>query len=180
MIDFESALQIAKGYIGNECDLVDSATCEKSYGWYFYAQSKKFLKSGLDSDLLCGSAGFLVEREAGRIVAFGSAYSANTWLANYEKGFKYECYDLMINAIYDEATTLQALFKLDMQYVIPEWMHGTEWRVPRRYSMKELAQQISELPCRFEGQSFCYRVEVFDWMNETKCCEYSLIEHVTC
>jgi hypothetical protein len=46
------------------------------------------LRSGLDSDLLVGSAGFLVEREAGRIVVFGSAYSTDIWLANDEKGFK--------------------------------------------------------------------------------------------
>jgi hypothetical protein len=37
-----------------------------------------------------GSGGFIVERENGRVFEFGSAYPLEMWIANYEKGFKYD------------------------------------------------------------------------------------------
>jgi hypothetical protein len=178
MINFERAKEIAKERIGPECDLVEQATIEKSYGWYFNGQSKKFLATGSIDDMLVGSGGFLVERENGRVVEFGSAYPRETWLENYEKGFKYDAYDLEILEIHDFQTALEMLLKLDMQYVIPEWQYGVEWCIPKHYTSKDLTPMLAELPCRFSGQRFWHRVEIFDRINQTQCFTYVLTEHV--
>jgi hypothetical protein len=178
MINFEQARGIAKEHIGPECDVVEQATIEKPYGWYFHGQSKKFLATGNIDDMLVGSGGFLVERENGRIVEFGSAYPSETWLANYEKGFKYDAYDLEILQINDLPETLKALSMLDMQCVIPEWQYGVEWRIPKTYTVKDLERLLANSPCIFKGQAFWHRVEIFDQINQTQCFTYALTEHV--
>jgi hypothetical protein len=178
MIDFDQAKGIAKARIGPECDFVEQATIEKPYGWYFYGQSKKYIATGNMDDMLFGCGGFLVERENGRILDFGSAYSRDIWLANYEKGFKYHAYDLEILQINDLPETLKTLSMLDMQYVIPEWDYGVEWHIPKTYTVKELERLLSTPPCIFKGQTFWHRVEIFDRINQIECFTYALTEYV--
>jgi hypothetical protein len=177
MVDFEEAKEIAKKHIGDECGLIEKYTIEKHYGWYLSAQSKRFIETGNFLDMTIGSGGFLVERENGRVIEFGSAYSPETWLENYEKGFKYNAYDLTILQVKNLSATIEALLELDMQYVIPELENGVEWRIPKYYTFKELKQLLSNLPYTFKGQSFWHRVDIFDHINETKCCNYSLSEY---
>ena len=45
MISFEEAKNIALAKIGPDCGLVESATIEKPYGWYFCFQSRASLKA---------------------------------------------------------------------------------------------------------------------------------------
>jgi hypothetical protein len=46
MINFEEAKKIAKKHITDECGLIEKYTIEKPYGWYFSAQSKRFIETG--------------------------------------------------------------------------------------------------------------------------------------
>jgi Immunity protein 35 len=126
MIDFEEANKIAKKHISDECGLIEKYTIKKPYSWYFSVQSKKFIETGNFLDMTIGSGGFLVERESGHVLEFGSAYPPETWLENYEKGFKYNTYNLTILQVKNLSTTIEALLKLDIQYVIPELENGVE------------------------------------------------------
>ena len=177
MIDYAQAEKIAIEYIGADCGLVETATLEKPYGWYFCGQSKTYLQTGDVSDMLFGSGGFVVEREEGRIFGFGSLYPLETWFANYEKGFKYDSYDLMIVSVADVKTTVRLLHKLDMNFVVPEIAHGVEWKIPRSYGKIQIQSQLRRLPCIFRNQRFWHRVEVFDDLNASKCCSFELHEH---
>jgi len=177
MICFEEAKRIALAYIGPDCALVDAATMEKPYGWYFLGQSRAFLETGDSSKMLLGSGGFIVEREAGRVFEFGSAYPRERWIANYERGFKYECYDLTIIAVSDLERAIGLLQRLDMVYVIPEEENGTVWRIPRRYTQEQVRERLGRLPCTFAEQAFWHRVDVFDEIDASGCLKYELREH---
>lgn len=177
MITFEEARRIALDKIGPNCALVESATIEKPYGWYFLGQSRAFLETGDHMHMLLGSGGFIVERADGRVFEFGSAYPTERWIANYERGFKYHRYDLTVSAVSDPEAAVGLLARLDMTYVIPEPDGGTVWVIPRRYTREQLQRKLERLPCTFAGQAFWHRVEVFDEIDASGCCTYELREH---
>jgi hypothetical protein len=178
VITFEEAKRIAIEKIGTDCALVESATVEKPYGWYFFGQSRTYLETGDFKQMLVGSGGFIVERADGRVFEFGSAYSTEQWIANYERGFKYHSYDLTISAVFEPDTAVRLLERLDMTYVIPENDDGTVWVIPRRFTREQLRQQLGLLPCAFAGQRFWHRVDVFDEIDASRCCKYKLSEHI--
>lgn len=175
MIDFETAKQIAIKHIGSDCGLIEEAIIEKPYGWYFCYQSKAYLETGDSSHIILGNRAFFVEREGGRILILGFLdYRTETWFANYEKGFKYELYDLTVLNVRDRETTVQLLHRLNMQYVVPEWAYGTEWRIPKQYTVGEIKHLLKKLPYTFTGLTFQLREEIFYQIDETQCCEYVL------
>ncbi len=177
MIDYAQAKKIAIEYVGADCGIVETATLERPYGWYFCGQSKAYLQTGDEREMLFGSGGFVVEREEGRVFEFGSLYPPETWLANYEKGFKYSYYDLIIVAIADVKTTVRLLHQLSMNFVVPEIAHGVEWKIPQSYGKIRLYLQLRRLPCVFRNQVFWHRVNVFDELNASECCDFELREH---
>jgi hypothetical protein len=176
-ISFEEARLIALSRIGSECALIETETLEKPYGWYFMYQSREYLETGNHEKMLVGSGGFIVEREDGRVFEFGSAFPIETWLANYEKGFKYDFYDLTILSVADPAATVDSLARLSMQYVVPEFERGTLWKIPREFTRKQLVDRLSRLPCVFQNQAFWHRVEELEQMKRSGCCKYELRGH---
>jgi hypothetical protein len=63
-----------------EVALIDSATMEKSYGWIFFFESKRYLESGIFSDRLAGNAPIVVAKADGRIHTTGTAYPLRHYL----------------------------------------------------------------------------------------------------
>ncbi len=177
MIDFEQARRIAIAHIGPECGLIEEETFEKPYGWYFHDQSKAYLETGNEEHLLVGSGGFLVERENGRVVQFGSGRPAEQWLAYYEKGFKYKSYDLAIVSVRNLVRTIYFLTRLRMTYVVPELAHGTVWKIPKEFNALQLGAAIARPPHTFRGHSFVFNEDVFAEMDAVRCCVYRLSEH---
>jgi hypothetical protein len=177
-ISFEEAKRIALAKIGPDCALIETETVEKPYGWYFMGQSRAYLETGNVLMAVFGSAGFIVERSGGRVFEFGSAYPAEQWIANYERGFKYDRYDLCVVAVTSLPRTIELLDFLDMHYVVPEEEYGTVWRIPCRYTSTQLGAALGRLPCTFTDQPFWHRVDVFDEIDASGCCKYELREHV--
>lgn len=180
MISFEQARQIALDKIGPDCGLINEATGEKPYGWYFCYQSKAYQESGRMEDMLIGHGGFLVEKMDGRVVEFGSVYPLGRYFELYEAGFKYRAYDLTISRIYDLNQTLDFLQRLPLGYVIPEVEHGVTWRIPRMYTRKQFKKMLARLPCIFTECHFYFdygAYEVFQKMTKSCCCEFQLTEH---
>lgn len=177
MISFEDAKRIAIAKIGPDCALVESETIEKPYGWCFFGQTRTFLETGDIGTMLIGTGGFIVERKDGRVFEFGSAYPRETWIANYERGFKFDRYDLIISSVSAIETTMRLLARLDMQYVVPEEDNGTVWVIPRRYTRNELRTLLTQLPCTFANQVFWHMVDVFKEVDASQCCIYELKEH---
>lgn len=178
MISYEDAKRIALAKVGPDCALIESATIEKPYGWYFLGQSRAYLETGDMAHMLVGSGGFVVERANGRVFEFGSAYPLEQWIANYERGFKYDRYDLHIVAVSSMSVSIDLLLRLDMRFVVPENVNGAVWRIPRSYTREQLRTALSQLPCTFADQAFWDRVHVFDKIDVSGCCEYEIREHV--
>ena len=124
MLSFDEAKQIALERIGPECVLLESATLEKPYGWYFGAASRAFIETADPKQMALGSGGFIVEKTDGRVFEFGSAFPLEKWIANYEKGFKNTRYDLTILAVSDLNAATGLLHELYMHYVVPG---GSVW-----------------------------------------------------
>jgi hypothetical protein len=177
MITFEEAKQIALDKIGPECALVDGATLEKPYGWYFCYQSKAYVQSGDFRDMLVGSGGLIVEREDGYVFEFGSAYPLERNLAAYEAGFKFDSYDLTILSISNHRQTVDLLLRLDMTYLVPEEEFGAVWRIPKKYTQDQLKSALTSLPHTFFNQGFHFRFEEFLAIDRADCCEYQLHGH---
>ena len=71
----------------NEPDfaIIDEATIEKSWGWVFFYQSKRFLETRSPSDALAGNAPLLMNRTTGEIVVTGTAESVDSYVERYEE-----------------------------------------------------------------------------------------------
>src|SRR5260221_7754332 len=162
-ITSEEARLIALSRIGLDLVLNETETLERPYGWYFAVGARQLPGAGDDHEIgVGGSCGFVVEREDGRVFEFGSAFAPEKWLENYVKGFKYERYDLTIHSVADIETTVDCLARLSMTYVVPEYEHGTLWKIPREFTRQQIEARLNQLPCRFRNQAFWHRVEVLD------------------
>jgi hypothetical protein len=67
MITYQEALKIGEEYLKPYLESFDpviqrDATIEKSYGWIFFYQSRRFVESGDFSFFLSGNAPFLVDK----------------------------------------------------------------------------------------------------------------------
>jgi hypothetical protein len=177
MLTYEDALRIALEHAGPGQGLIEAATRELPFGWYFLAQSRTFLATGDVQHMAVGSGGFVVDRETGRAHEFGSAFTIERNLRMYAKGFRYALYDLTITKVYDLAATARLLHGLGLYYVEPEEAHGVVWRIPKHYSVAQLRQCLQQLPCTFAGYNFYLCLEVFEEMDAAGCCAYELREH---
>jgi hypothetical protein len=176
MLTYEEARRIAEAHAG-KLVLVEEATQERPFGWYFLAQSKAFVETGEHRHKLIGSGGFVVDRETGRVHEFGSAYPVERNLRAYAKGFRYSSYDLTILTVRDVRTTARLLKELRMTYVEPEEAYGVVWRIPKDYRESQLRHFLHQLPYTFSGYNFFFGVEVFEEIDEAGCCTYELREH---
>lgn len=99
-ITYEQAIKIASEHIelgqipvedrldGNKMILRDEDTIEKVYGWYFCPVPSMLLKTGDEKYVMIGNLPFLVKKDGGEIVEFGSAYSIEQNIKLYEEQMK--------------------------------------------------------------------------------------------
>jgi hypothetical protein len=69
--------------IGQELSILPEHTRESEHGWIFAYQAADCIRSGQISDALAGNAPFLVTKESGDIVVFGTAYPMEWYLTRY-------------------------------------------------------------------------------------------------
>lgn len=177
MITFEEVKQIALDTIGLDCALYEDSIIEKPYGWYFCFQSKKYIETGDFREMLAGSGDFIVERETGEVIQFGSAYSSERYFKIYEKGFLGKKYDLIIIKVKNMNLAISLIHKLGMRYVEPEFAYGVEWKIPQEYNEKQIKFALSNLPYTFNNQNFFSSFEVFEEIDKSNCIIYELRKH---
>jgi hypothetical protein len=84
----EQARRVALDHLasmGPDWALCEDDTQEKPYGWIFGWTSKRYLETRRLEDAVAGNGPFLVERDGGRVVQFGSGAPAAE-IADYEEG----------------------------------------------------------------------------------------------
>ena len=81
-----------------------------------------------------------MNKETGKLYQLGSAFPIERDLDLYDRGYQFERYDLVVLAVQDPVTTLDALVGLGLSVVEPTYENGTVWRVPRRLTRAELGK----------------------------------------
>ena len=76
-IEKESRIDLLIGY---------EETIKKPYGHIFFYTSKKFVKTGDFKYAIAGNTPFLVEKNSGKIISFGSSESDEYYINEYEAG----------------------------------------------------------------------------------------------
>jgi hypothetical protein len=70
---------------GDELVVLEDRTIARSWGWVFFYTSRLWRETGDLKYAIAGNAPFLVERETGRILPLGTAYSPEKYLEAYEQ-----------------------------------------------------------------------------------------------
>ena len=90
MLALEQARQIAAQEIAKAVGdpdifgIIDSATIARPYGWVFFYQSRSYLESGNELEMLAGNAPLIVNRFTGSVTVTGTAHPIGYYLAEYE------------------------------------------------------------------------------------------------
>ena len=89
-IDFEEAKKIARNYLlAQDCEyelaLLEDETLIKEFGWVFFYNTKKYLKTRDFRDMLGGNAPIIVDNSKGKITETGTAESIEVYIDEYEK-----------------------------------------------------------------------------------------------
>ncbi|MFZ4930618.1 hypothetical protein [Chryseobacterium sp. Mn2064] len=92
MLTDKEMLQIAERFIKKivakniETMIIPNATLNKPYGNIYFFNSKKHILKGDPTAALVGSGPFIVEKEMGRVVNFGSLGTLEDKIKAYENG----------------------------------------------------------------------------------------------
>lgn len=70
---------------GDEIIVVETETIERPWGWAIFHTSKLWLETNDTKYALAGNAPTLVERDTGRLIPTGTAFSIERYIENYEK-----------------------------------------------------------------------------------------------
>ena len=93
MLTDKELLQIAERYLKRKGERGDenievmiytNDIIKKPYGNIYFYNSKEFILTGNFNKSLMGNAPFLVEKEAGRVVRFGTAAKLEDYIKSYE------------------------------------------------------------------------------------------------
>jgi hypothetical protein len=176
MLTKNQALELARKRLSQGCDVLEDWTVERSYGWLFFAQSKRFIETRDFDEALVGSGGTLVEKHTGRCIDFVSAFSTEVNLQIYEAGYlDHPDYDLVVTEVSQMDEAIRLLTRLRIQYVVPEISCGTTWRIPQDYTHRQLHDKLSRLPCRLNLGGLYFRWEVVEQMKSSGALRFSLI-----
>lgn len=100
MLTDKQMLEIANKYIAFkekltniEVQIYKDNIIKKEYGNIYFYESKDYIETGIFGYRLLGNAPFLVEKETGRIVNFGTAYDDDYYIEAYENNSLVPCMD---------------------------------------------------------------------------------------
>ncbi|GJD59099.1 hypothetical protein MTDSW087_03284 [Methylobacterium dankookense] len=83
----------------------------------------------------------------------------------YRLGYtKYDNWDLIVTSVRDVEQTISMLDFLRMTYIIPEEENGVVWKIPKKYSLEQIAKKLTDLPASFNlGSAFVFweKIEKF-------------------
>lgn len=91
MITIDQALQLVSARLqqmGSPSDpfvVIETSTIEKSYGWVFFYNSKKFVESGISRYRLAGNGPVIVNKETGAVEFYGSNKPVEQIIEEYER-----------------------------------------------------------------------------------------------
>lgn len=137
---------------------------ETREGWFFPYRAT--------GSLSAGSNGVIVNKRTGACLVLGSAFPIERDLAAYDQGFQFDRCELVITGIPDLARALEAIEKLGITVVEPQFEQGVEWKIPRVLSRAELQDRAASLPWSIGDFPLYLKVEVLQDARRTGCFEF--------
>jgi hypothetical protein len=156
-MNIAEAKKLAEAHISEDMVLLDDQSRECEFGFYFATDSRKHQNTGRFENLLIGSWGVLVDRETGEVHDLSSAFDLEYWFEAYRRHLHVPN-TVVVKKVKDQKRAVDALYRLQMTYVIPEQAHGEIWKIPKQYSPKSIKDAINDLPVCFENQDLIFRL----------------------
>jgi hypothetical protein len=153
MIDRAGAIQIALAKGGSFGQVADTSNVrELTNGWFVAWEPSE----------LVGSSGLIVNKDDGACLVLGSAFSIDRDCEFYEKGYRWEVYDLVITAVHDLPGACRILRAVGPTEIDYSYESGTVWRVPRQLSLDELGRRLAATPVVFPNIKLYLKLEVLE------------------
>jgi hypothetical protein len=176
MLTKNDAIAAVRKTLPTNFDVLEECVIEKDYGWVIFSQTKRYIETKNPALRTIGLGGILVEKNTGRLIKFGSAYSTETNLKIYEAGyFAHDDYDLVVTATSTPEEAVRLLDELRIAYVKPEIEGGTVWRTPKPYSTQQLRERLYHLPCRFNLGSLYFSWQALECMKASASLQFELV-----
>ena len=88
LIETEIYTDMSKNYNREEVQILDDATIGKEWGYIFFYQSIKYIKSGDFRDMLAGNAPYIINKHNGEIIVTGTTHDLDFYIEEYEKNLE--------------------------------------------------------------------------------------------
>jgi hypothetical protein len=151
------ARKFAEAHVPDSMVLLNEHSAECEFGFFFATDSRAHQETGRFEELLLGSCGVLVDRLNGNVHPLGSAFPPKYWFEAYRRQLHLPC-TVIVTKVSDRQRAAESLLRLQMSFVVPEEAHGTVWRIPQHYGLKDLLRSFEKLPARFENQKLIFRL----------------------
>ncbi|MCY1556249.1 Immunity protein 35 [compost metagenome] len=96
-MDYLSAKQCVKKFINDrysgsdELVILDAETIERSFGWIFFYDSKKFIETGELTYALAGNAPIIFDNRDGTIHVTGTSTGIDFYIAKHQENYVPNC-----------------------------------------------------------------------------------------
>jgi len=151
------ARRLAEAHVPDDMVVLSEHSAECEFGFYFATDSRAHQETGRFEDLLIGSGDVLVDRANGNVHHLGSAFPPEYWFEAHRRHFHLPC-TVVVKKVQDQRRAAESLLRLQMSFVVPEEAHGTVWRIPRHYGLKDFLRSFEKLPARFDNQDLIFRL----------------------
>lgn len=92
MLTFDEAKSMARDVVrrleveaGEELAFLDDEVLERSFGWIFFYNTKRFLRTKKPRDALAGNGPLLVDKRRSSVIQLGTAHPIELYLDHYER-----------------------------------------------------------------------------------------------
>jgi hypothetical protein len=106
-----------------------------------------------------GSNGVIINKLTGKAFVLGSAYAVERDIRLYDKGYQFEVYALVVLGFSTLEAAVEAIRKLSLTKIEPEYSGGTVWRVPKPLTTDDIRARLDRLPAIFGAVPLYFVVE---------------------
>ena len=177
MFDQDGARDIAERHLPEDASLDQAGVRELEQGWFFpYRYSKA---DGPMADMLrAGSPqGVIVNKHSGKALELGSGAQLQRVLSEYDQGYQFDAYDLVVLEVLDLERALDVLCEIRINIVEPEYSSEAVWRIPRLLTRDEIQSRLQSLPCVFGSVGLGPRIELLQEAARERYFKFEALEY---
>jgi hypothetical protein len=168
MIDARKAAILAQAFVPKQFVIAIEHVRETRCGWFFPCR--------VEDPPAIGSKGVVVDKQTGRVVTLGSAYSLDRDLNAFDAGYRFGPALLNITAVRNECHAVDQLRRLNIKEVTPEFAHGVQWKIPKVLSAQDIETRLRQLPCKFGPIATYFLVEALEAIRRSGDISFELEE----